>query len=86
MMHRVAVTTAKSRTPGTGSPAWLAGSADGHAVASTRADALGVLVRGIPSARLAQLLGGVSNAPGDWRDRFDKAGTVVVGSALARPR
>jgi ABC-type lipoprotein release transport system permease subunit len=56
----------------------------GHAVASTPADALGVRIWGMQSARLVQLLGEGSDSPGEWRDGFESGNAVVVGSALAR--
>ncbi len=62
----------------------FAASVEGHAVASTRAAALGVLVRGIRAARLAQLLGESSASPSEWRVSFEKGEAVAVGSALAK--
>jgi lipoprotein-releasing system permease protein len=61
-----------------------AASSEGHAVISTHAGHLGVLVRGIHSARLAQLLGNASDSPSGWRDGFDAGGSVALGSELAR--
>lgn len=62
----------------------FAASVDGHAVVATPAGTLGILVRGIQSTRLAQLLGDGRDSPSDWRNRFDNGGAVAVGSALAR--
>jgi lipoprotein-releasing system permease protein len=62
----------------------LAAPVEGHAVASTSADAVGVLVRGMESARLAQLLGEGSDSLHEWRNSFDGGRAVAVGSALAK--
>jgi lipoprotein-releasing system permease protein len=61
-----------------------ASSVGGHALASTSAGPLGILVRGIQSARLAQLLSNASVSPRGWRESFDSGSSVAVGGELAR--